>query len=222
MKINVLVVAGGSGSRMNSEVPKQFILLKNKPVLMHTIDNFFAFSKHINMVLVLPEKQLNVWTDLCKKFNYNKNIRLVQGGSERFMSVKNGLELIDNEGLVFIHDGVRPLVSHQTLMRCYETAMNKGNAIPVMPIVESLRELQAGGNRMADRKKFVSIQTPQVFLCSEIKEAYRQAYRPEFTDDASVLESMGKKIYLVDGNPENIKITRPIDLKFAEFLLSQI
>jgi 2-C-methyl-D-erythritol 4-phosphate cytidylyltransferase len=221
MKIHVLMVAGGSGTRMKSDVPKQFMLLNNKPVLMHTLENFLAYSKNINLVLILPEDQFYTWNKLCSIHRFIHPHQLVAGGTERFWSVKNGLDQISNEGIVFIHDGVRPLVSHQTLKRCFDRAMIDGNAIPVLPVVESLRELTGIGNQMADRTRFVSIQTPQVFRTSDIKEAYQQGFDPAFTDDASVLERTGKTIHLVEGNPENIKITHPFDLKITEMILQQ-
>lgn len=220
MKIHVLIVAGGSGSRMKSDVPKQFMLLNNKPVIMHTLEAFLTFSNNINLLVVLPPGQFDSWKTLCKQYGFDYPHQLVPGGAERFWSVKNGLDLLDDEGIVFIHDGVRPLVSQQTINRCYETTLQKGNAIPCMPVVESLREITADGNRMANRAKFVSIQTPQVFRTNEIKAAYRQAYQASFTDDASVLEHFGKQLHLVEGNRGNIKITHPLDLKIAEMILN--
>ncbi|MBN2805975.1 MAG: 2-C-methyl-D-erythritol 4-phosphate cytidylyltransferase [Prolixibacteraceae bacterium] len=219
MKIHVLIVAGGSGSRMKSDVPKQFMLLNNKPVLMHTIEKFSSFSPEVNLTLVLPETQFEVWKDLCQTYHFDVPHQLVAGGTERFWSVKNGLEVISDNGIVFIHDGVRPLVSHATIKICLETALVTGNAVPVMPVVESLRQIKFGHNRTVSRKHFVTIQTPQVFRTSDIKAAYQQAFDPAFTDDASVLERTGKEIHLVEGNPENIKITHPFDLKVAELML---
>jgi 2-C-methyl-D-erythritol 4-phosphate cytidylyltransferase len=213
-------MAGGSGRRMNAGIPKQFLLLGHIPVLMHTIHVFHAFDSNINIVLVLPENQIQIWNDLCKKHNFTIKHRITIGANTRFGSVSNGLKLIHDEGLLAIHDGVRPLVSHSTLKRCFELAEEKGNAIPVMPLVDSVRSINKKTSTAENRDKFVSVQTPQVFDVELIKEAYRQEYDPAFTDDASVLEKKGIAINLAEGNPENIKITRPVDLIVAKALLN--
>jgi len=221
MKNYALIVAGGSGSRMNSEIPKQFILLNNLPILMHSINRFTAFDHDIEIVVVLPKSQFPYWKQLCKTHNFTTPHLLIEGGETRFQSVKKGLAAIDDDGLVAIHDGVRPLVNRATINRCFETASKTGNAIPVMPVVESLRLVTPTDNKAVDRSQFVTIQTPQVFSISEIKAAYGQSFQPTFTDDATVLESTGKKIHLVEGNSENIKVTHPLDLKIAEVLIKQ-
>ncbi|MCF8362945.1 MAG: 2-C-methyl-D-erythritol 4-phosphate cytidylyltransferase [Prolixibacteraceae bacterium] len=219
MKQFALIVAGGNGSRMKSDVPKQFLLLDNLPVLMHTINRFYHFNPEIEILLVLPEAQFEMWGALCKKYRFNVKHQIIAGGENRFQSVKNGLAAISEEGIVFIHDGVRPLVSSETINRCLEVTLKKGNAVPVLTAVESLRILENGSNRIVDREKFVTIQTPQTFYVEEIKAAYAQGYDPLFTDDTSVLERSGKTINLVEGNRENIKITHPADLIVAEALL---
>jgi 2-C-methyl-D-erythritol 4-phosphate cytidylyltransferase len=219
MKKYALIVAGGSGSRMNAGIPKQFIVLGGKPLLMHTMQSFFDFDNTIEIIIVLPGDQTEIWKDLCSQHSFDIKHRICAGGEKRFDSVSNGLGEIKDNGIVFIHDGVRPFVSHETLTRCYETASKTGNAIPVYPVTESLRIMEFGKNIAVDRSKYYIVQTPQTFKVSLIKKAYNQEYSPLFTDDASVLESIGKSINLVDGNPENIKITYPHDLLFSEILL---
>ena len=214
-----LIVAGGSGSRMNATVPKQFLLLNDKPVLMHTIERFHEYDNAIEIIVVLPEAQFPLWENLCHEYKFSIRHQLVAGGSVRFESVKNGLSRIQGDGIVAIHDGVRPLVSFETIGRCFEVARLKGNAIPVMPVIESLRMIDGENSKAVDRSSFVTIQTPQVFSVSEIKAAYNQPFSEVFTDDASVLEAAGSAINLVEGNIENIKITHPADLIFAGMLI---
>lgn len=222
MKLYALIMAGGLGSRMNAEIPKQFLLLNNKPILMHTIERFANFGTAIEIVLVLPENQFGYWENLCEEYGFVVPHTLVAGGQIRFESVKNGLAALPDDGIVAIHDGVRPLVSRQTLARCFETANAKGNALPVVPVIESLRQIDNNTNTAADRSKFVTVQTPQVFKLREIKEAYQQPFNPLFTDDASVMERIGITIELVEGNIENVKITTPTDLCVAEVLLERV
>ncbi|MBN1927673.1 MAG: 2-C-methyl-D-erythritol 4-phosphate cytidylyltransferase [Prolixibacteraceae bacterium] len=222
MKKIALIVAGGSGSRMKASVPKQFLPLNGIPVLMHTVRRFFDFDLSFEIIIVLPENQFDHWKELCAKYRFSIKHRLAPGGENRFQSVQNGLNKIDGEeGIVFIHDGVRPLVSNETLQRCLKTTIEKGNALPVMPLVESVREMTNDGNKPADRSKLFSVQTPQVFRVKEIKAAYEPGYDPVFTDDTMVLERLGKKIYMVEGNRENIKITHQEDLTVAEALLKE-
>lgn len=220
MKKFALIVAGGSGSRMGNEIPKQFMEMAGKPVLMHTIEAFLAYDPEIEIVLVLPAHHFGLWEELCRRYRFNHIHRLGKGGQYRFDSVANGLKMIEGEGLVFIHDGVRPLVSRATLQRCCDLAAEKGNAIPAVKVVESIRWEEGNLNKPIDRNKVWLIQTPQTFRVSLIREAYRQEFREEFTDDASVMESLGYRIYLTEGNRENIKITWPVDLLWAETLLS--
>ena len=219
MKLYALIVAGGTGERMKSEIPKQFIEIAGKPILMHTINKFREFYNSIDIIVVLPENQLRFWSDLQKKYSFSVPHTLVKGGESRFYSVKNGLEFIDEPGLVAIHDGVRPFVSIETIKRCFEAAGKLGNAIPVISPSDSLRMVTENGNEPVDRTKIKLIQTPQVFRTDLIRNAYRQDYLPEFTDDAMVLERTGEKINLVEGNRENIKITNPEDLLIAGALL---
>ena len=218
MKRFALIVAGGSGNRMKSSVPKQFLLLANQPVLMHTIERFNQFDPETEIVVILPTDQFTYWKELCSKYNFTIQHQLVAGGNIRFESVKNGLNVISTEGIVAIHDGVRPLVSIETIDHCFRVAEIKGNAIPVMPVTESIRFIEGETSQPVDREKYVTIQTPQVFRVSLIKEAYSQPCSDSFTDDATVLQAMGHVINLVEGNPENIKITMPSDLKIVNAL----
>ncbi len=221
MKKLALIVAGGSGSRMNNTTPKQFMEINGRPILMHTFDAFFDFDRKLEFILVLPKNQIALWNSLCDKHQFKTDCKIAFGGETRFQSVKNGLDLITGDGIVFIHDGVRPLVSKQTLQNCYETTVEKGNALPVIPVSESVRVVDGAKNRPVDRSKYFLVQTPQTFQTSLIQKAYQQANSDTFTDDASVLESMGGIIHLVEGNRENIKITFPEDLIFAEVLLKK-
>ncbi len=219
MKKFVIIVAGGSGSRMGTEIPKQFLELAGKPVLMLTIQIFCDYDPDCELILVLPEKHWEFWSGLCLKHSFSIVHQVVSGGKTRFDSVRNGLKLIQDEGIVFIHDGVRPLVSSETLQRCFETAIKNGNAIPVLPVTESLRKSDGKQTISVDRSLYFNVQTPQTFRSEQILEAFRQNYDPAFTDDASVVEKAGYSIALVDGNPENIKITSPTDLIIAEAFL---
>jgi 2-C-methyl-D-erythritol 4-phosphate cytidylyltransferase len=219
MKKFALIVAGGSGSRMNNSVPKQFLEIAGRPVLMYTFDAFFKFDPNLEFILVLPKDQDSIWNSLCDKHDFQMVHKIAFGGETRFQSVKNGLDLITGDGIVFIHDGVRPMVSVQTLQNCFQSAVEKGNALPVIPISESVRMVEGLHNRAVDRSQYFLVQTPQTFQTGLIKVAYRQAKSNLFTDDATVLESLGETIYLVEGNRENIKITYPEDLIFADALL---
>jgi len=218
MKLYALIVAGGTGERMMSEIPKQFIEIAGKPILIHTIERFGQYDNLLEIIVVLPENQLRSWNDLQKKHKFDISHTIVKGGRTRFHSVKNGLEFIDEPGIVAIHDGVRPFVSFETIKRCFETAEKFGNAIPVISPSDSVRMITEMGNEAADRDRIKLVQTPQVFRTELIQKAYRQDYLPEFTDDAMVLEKTGEKINMVEGNRENIKITTPGDLIVARSL----
>ena len=219
MKKFALIVAGGSGSRMNNFIPKQFIEINGRPVLMHTFDAFFNFDPKLEFILVLPKDHITLWNLLCEKYKFKTDYKIAFGGETRFDSVKIGLDLIYEDGIVFIHDGVRPLVSSKTLQNCLETAADKGNALPVIPVAESVRFADDSGNQPVDRFKYFLVQTPQTFQTRLIRKAYQLAKTDLFTDDATVLESIGEKIHLVEGNRENIKITYPEDLVFAKSIL---
>jgi 2-C-methyl-D-erythritol 4-phosphate cytidylyltransferase len=219
MELYVVIVAGGSGKRMGAEIPKQFLELAGRPVLMHTIERFKSFNDAIEIITVLPENQLRHWLELQNKYSFTVPQTLVKGGSHRFFSVRNGLKFVNVPGLVAIHDGVRPFVSIDTIKRCFETAEKLGNAVPSISPTESLRQLTENGSQPINRLHVKQIQTPQVFNAELIKKAYLQEYKPEYTDDATVLENTGEKINLIDGNRENIKITNPEDLLISTVLL---
>lgn len=221
LKKYALIVAGGTGSRMNSSIAKQFIELSGKPILMRTIETFFKFDPNFAIILVLPKEQLYFWQILCEKHHFSIPHQVITGGDTRFHSVKNGLASITSEGIVAIHDGVRPLVGHSTISRCLDTAGKWGNAVPCLPVYESVRQVNDNESTPIDRSLLRVIQTPQVFSCTLIKAAFEQPYDDAFTDDASVLEKTGEKIQLVEGNRENIKITDPLDLLMAEAFLRQ-
>jgi 2-C-methyl-D-erythritol 4-phosphate cytidylyltransferase len=219
MKFYAVIVAGGSGKRMGAEIPKQYLELAGKPVLMHTLERFKAFDDSIEIITVLPENQLRFWAELQIKHSFSIQHTLVKGGKSRFFSVRNGLKFVDVPGLVAIHDGVRPFVSIETIKRCFETAEKLGNAIPVVTPTDTLRMVTEKGSKPINRLHVKQVQTPQVFNTELIKDAYSQDYLPEFTDDATVLEKRGVKINLVEGNRENIKITNPEDLLISNALL---
>ena len=216
-----LIVAGGSGNRMKNTVPKQFIPINNKPILMHTLEVFHRYDPDMEIILVLPKNQVKTWDEICRTNSFSVKHTIAFGGETRFHSVKNGLSKINNPGVVFIHDGVRPLVSPQTLSNCYQTASEKGNALPVVPATESIRFIDGTKSKAVDRAKHFLVQTPQTFSVDQIKKAYLQEFSEFFTDDASVLEKAGGHINTVEGNIENIKITFPHDLQIASLLLQE-
>jgi len=222
MKLYVLVVAGGTGKRMGAEIPKQYLELAGKPVLMHTLERFKAFDDSIEIITVLPENQIRFWADLQKKYSFTIPHTLVKGGKSRFFSVRNGLKFVEAPGIVAIHDGVRPFVSIETITKCFETAKKLGNAIPVISPIDTLRMVDENGSYPINRLHVKQVQTPQVFKAELIKKAYEQEYMPGFTDDATVLEKTGVKINLIEGNRENIKITNPEDLLISNALLPAI
>ncbi|UTW64208.1 2-C-methyl-D-erythritol 4-phosphate cytidylyltransferase [bacterium SCSIO 12741] len=218
----VVVVAGGSGSRMKSDQPKQFIAVAGRPILMHTLECFLNFDPATRLILVLPKDHHSTWKDLCAKHGFTHPVELVSGGATRYHSVQAGMALAQSEGVIAVHDGVRPMVSTATLKRCFETAWKEGNAIPALAVVETLRKLENdGSSTWVNRDAFRSIQTPQCFRYDIIQTAYQQEYNEEFTDDASVVERMGVSINLVEGNRENLKITTPEDLHWAEYWLQK-
>lgn len=218
MKKYAIIVAGGIGKRMGSEIPKQFLLLDGLPILMHTISQFYNYDKEISLIIVLPKEQINYWDNLCKEYNFNVKHNVIAGGETRYVSVKNGLAIVKGEGIIAIHDGVRPLVSYETIDRCFKIAGEKGNAVPFIKVKESLRKISNETNIAVNREKFALIQTPQVFCSNIILNAYKKEYQTEFTDDASLVEFTGEKINLVEGNEENIKITSQSDILIAEVL----
>jgi 2-C-methyl-D-erythritol 4-phosphate cytidylyltransferase len=205
---------------MNAGLPKQFIALRGTPLLMHTIAAFRAYDPAIELIVVLPPAQIDFWNALCREHNFQIAHTIIKGGDTRFDSVKNGLAAVREEGIIAVHDGVRPLVSRATLENCFATAEQRGTAIPVIPLVDSLRRVENGGSVAVDRSHYFAVQTPQVFQSAILKTAYEQTYKAQFTDDATVVESLGIEVTLVEGNRENIKITTPPDIRIAEVFLS--
>lgn len=207
---------------MGTDVPKQFIELAGLPVLMHTITAFRKAFQDIEILVVLPESEIKNWKLLCLKYNFIIPFEICSGGETRFHSVRNGLSLFEGDGLVGIHDGVRPLVSVDTIKRCYRDAAIYGNAIPVTEVVETVRIQDEDKSSIVDRSKLRLVQTPQVFRLQSLKEAFTQDPDESFTDDASVLESYGGIIHITEGNRENIKITHALDLVIGECLLKKL
>ena len=225
----IIIVAGGKGLRMGSDIPKQFLPIGGKPVLMRTLERFREYSAELQIILVLPEAQQAYWRELCKQYNFPLPLegtgggfyQLANGGQTRFHSVQNGLAKVpdDAQGVVGVHDGVRPFPSTEVIKNCYETARTKKAVIPVIPVVETVRHLEGEKSVTVPRGDYRLVQTPQTFDIQLLKAANRQPYNDGFTDDASVVESFGYEITLVEGNRENIKITTPYDLKIAEVLI---
>jgi len=213
-----LIVAGGKGLRMQTDIPKQFIEIQGKPILMHTLEAFHHYDASIQLIIVLPFVQIEFWKELCKKHSFNLSHLIVAGGETRYHSVRNALEIINGPGLVAVHDGVRPFVSVETITRCFEAAEKYGTAIPVVDSTDSIRQVTGHGSISVDRTKYKLVQTPQVFDIEILKRAYKQEFSPLFTDDASVVEAIGENIILVEGNRENIKITTAFDLELAATL----
>ena len=217
----IIIVAGGKGLRMGSDIPKQFLPIGGKPVLMRTLERFRAYSSALQIILVLPEAQQDYWRQLCEDYHFDVEHQIANGGQTRFHSVQNGLALVpdDAEGVVGVHDGVRPFPSIEVIRNCYETARTAKAVIPVIPVVETVRHLVGDKSVTVPRGDYRLVQTPQTFDIQLLKAANRQPYNDGFTDDASVVESYGHAITLVEGNRENIKITTPYDLKIAEVLI---
>lgn len=221
MKDYVIIVAAGSGSRMKAALPKQFLELNGKTILQHTIEKFHQYDPLLGIIVVLNAEYVQFWKDLIRTISFVVPHDIVHGGAERFYSVKNAVDFIREEnGIVGIHDAVRPLVSMRTIDACYNTARNKSNAVPVIRISDSIRMLNESGSAIADRNQYRIVQTPQCFEISLLRKAFDQQFEPSFTDDASVVESFGEKINLVEGNRENLKITTMEDLRMAEVLLA--
>jgi 2-C-methyl-D-erythritol 4-phosphate cytidylyltransferase len=221
MRKSMIIVAGGSGTRMGSEIPKQFIELNGKPILMHTLENLHAMDKTMQLILVLPASQFSVWNELKKKHGFSLELELAHGGKTRFLSVKNGLEKVVGSDMVGVHDGVRPFPSKAMVDACFSAAGSSGAAIPTVPIVQSLRKLNQGISEAVDRNTYCAVQTPQCFQTWVLKKAFDSALHTDYSDDATVAEANGQPIQLIDGNSENIKITTPIDLELAQLIIAR-
>ena len=220
MRKQVIIVAGGKGLRMGADIPKQFLLLNGKPILMHTIEAFYKYDPQIDIIVVLPEDQHAYWKHLCETCKFEINHRIVSGGETRFDSVKSGLKFVKQHSMVAVHDGVRALVTRDIIERTFDVAERCKMACPVIPITDSLRKTMRTGSRGVPRDSYCLVQTPQVFLSKILLSAYEQSYLDEFTDDLSVVSTrQGSRIALVEGSPENIKITTPLDLAIAETII---
>jgi 2-C-methyl-D-erythritol 4-phosphate cytidylyltransferase len=220
MKKYAIVVAGGSGTRMGTSLPKQFMLLRDKPVLYYTLKVFLEAYDDLEIVLVLPVDYTDMGQEIIDAFFDKERIRITAGGDTRFQSVKNGLSLIDEESIIFVHDGVRCLVTKEMIQRCYLQAVETGTAIPVVPSKDSIRLITEEGNEALDRNKVMLVQTPQTFHSKILLSAFQIDYKDKFTDEATVVEAYGMKVSLVEGEENNIKITRPVDLLIAESILN--
>lgn len=222
MKYFAVIVAGGSGMRMNAALPKQFLILNGKPIMMHTILAFQAAPQQPEIIVVINQAYFDIWKNLCEEYNFNIPHTLVPGGNTRFDSVKNALALINEKAIVAIHDAVRPLISPAIIAKAYQQALNLGNAVVAMPSKDSVRvQNENGVSKNLNRNDVYLVQTPQTFPSEILKIAYEQEYQESFTDDASVVEMSGENIHLVTGNPENFKITFPVDLLLAELILQE-
>ena len=219
MKYYAIIVGGGSGKRMQNAVAKQFLLLKNQPIMMHTICAFHYSAYKPEIIVVLPTDLHSYWEELCIQYNFRIPHEVVRGGEQRFHSVRNGLMAIKGEGIVAIHDAVRPLVSDQLIDTCFEKAVLHGNAVCCIPPSDSVRKIKGDGSKIVNRNKLVLIQTPQTFQIEQLRKGYQQSYKEKFTDDASVVEKAGFEINLVEGERNNFKITYPEDLEMANLLM---
>ncbi|MEO6330360.1 MAG: 2-C-methyl-D-erythritol 4-phosphate cytidylyltransferase, partial [Ginsengibacter sp.] len=212
MKKYALIVAGGTGTRMKSSIPKQFLLLKNKPVLFYTLDTFLKAYDDLQIILVLPEAHIAKGQEIIDGYFDDSRIQLINGGRTRFHSVQNGLSQINEESIIFVHDGVRCLITADLIHRCYEAAVKFGTAIPAITSKDSVRIITGDTNEALDRSVIKLVQTPQTFHSKILLEAYKIDYKDKFTDEASVVEAFGLKVHLVEGEENNIKITDPVDL----------
>lgn len=219
MKKYAVIVAGGSGTRMGSSLPKQFLLLKEKPVLYYSIKAFLDAYMDLQVILVLPVEYTDMGQEIIDAYFDKERIRITAGGETRFQSVKNGLQLVEEESIVFVHDGVRCLLSRELIQRCYAMAVQTGSAIPAIPSKDSVRVLNEDGNDAIDRNTVMLVQTPQVFHSKILLPAFQIDYKDKFTDEATVVEAYGLKVSLVEGEENNFKITRPVDLLVAENLI---
>lgn len=219
MKRYVVIVAGGQGVRMGADRPKQFLEIGGKPILRHTIERFLAFDPSFEVIVVLPSAQKEWWRDYCRQSGFLERYSIVSGGITRFHSVQNALRYVGNEGLVAVHDGVRPLVSRPLLERIFAAAEEAPAVIPAVPVVESVRKVEEEASVPVSRDGLVLVQTPQVFAAEVLRKAYDQPFSPSFTDDASVVEASGVRVHVVPGDRMNLKITTPEDLQYAESLV---
>jgi 2-C-methyl-D-erythritol 4-phosphate cytidylyltransferase len=222
MKKYAVIVAGGSGTRMGGNLPKQFLILKDKPVLYYSIQTFLSAYNDLEVILVLPEAHMGTGQEILDAYFDNERIHITEGGDTRFQSVKNGLQLVTGEAIVFVHDAVRCLVSRELIHRCYQSAIETGSAVPAIPSKDSVRLITEEGNDAIDRNKVMLIQTPQTFHSRILIPAYQIDYKDRFTDEATVVEAFGLKISLVEGEESNIKITKPVDMLLADKMIEEL
>ena len=221
MKKTAIIVAGGTGQRMGTALPKQFLAIEGKSILLHTIGQFVTAFADINFIIVLPADYIQDGKELITTSGLSQSFQFVAGGDTRFQSVKNGLAQADPASIVFVHDAVRCLLTPDLIQRCYQQAVEKGSAIPAVSSTDTIRILEGTQHHVVDRANVMMIQTPQTFNAALLMKAFDQAYQPSFTDEANVLEASGKEVYLIEGEYENIKITRPLDLAIAEYILAK-
>lgn len=221
MKKTAIIVAGGTGQRMGTTLPKQFLAIEGKSILLHTIGQFVSAFDDINFIIVLPADYIQEGQALITSSGLSQSFQYVAGGDTRFQSVKNGLAQADPASIVFVHDAVRCLLTPDLIQRCYQQAVEKGSAIPAVSSTDTIRIKEGTKHHVVDRTNVMMIQTPQTFNAALLKKAFDQAYQPSFTDEANVLEASGKEVYLIEGEYENIKITRPLDLAIAEYILAK-
>ncbi len=221
MKKTAIIVAGGTGQRMGTALPKQFLAIEGKSILLHTIGQFVTAYADINFIIVLPADYIQDGKALITSSGLSQSFQFVAGGDTRFQSVKNGLAQADPASIVFVHDAVRCLLTPDLIQRCYQQAVEKGSAIPAVSSTDTIRILEGTQHHVVDRANVMMIQTPQTFNAALLMKAFEQAYQPSFTDEANVLEASGKEVYLIEGEYENIKITRPLDLAIAEYILAK-
>jgi 2-C-methyl-D-erythritol 4-phosphate cytidylyltransferase len=221
MKKTAIIVAGGTGQRMGTALPKQFLAIEGKSILLHTVDQFVSAFSDINFVIVLPVDYIHEGENLIAASGLSQSFQFVAGGDTRFQSVKNGLAQADPASIVFVHDAVRCLLTPDLIQRSYQQAVEKGSAIPAVSSTDTVRIIEGTKHHVVDRANVMMIQTPQTFNAAILKKAFEQAYQPSFTDEANVLEASGNEVYLIEGEHENIKITRPLDLAIAEYILAK-
>lgn len=221
MKKYAVIVAGGSGQRMGTQVPKQFLLLHGKPVLWYTVDVFLRAYEDLDIILVVPEEHMETTRTMINAIGAPHRIRMVAGGATRWHSVYNGLQTIREDAVIFVHDGVRPLLSTELVHNCYEQALLVGSAVPVVDSKDSVRVMTGGDSTAIERSRVKLVQTPQTFLSSVLLPAFAKEYKESFTDEASVVEAYGGKVFLLNGEAENIKITTPLDLLFAGKIIEE-
>lgn len=219
MDRSTILVAGGSGRRLGGPVPKQFQTVKGRPLLMWTIEAFHRFDAEMPLIVVLPQEHFDIWKALCLGHGFLVPHEVVAGGEQRWHSVKAGLAKVQGDGLVAVHDGVRPLVSPALIARCFEAAHQQAAAVPVVPVVPSIRETTADGSRALDRSRLLAVQTPQCFHTDLLRKAFEQPYDPTFTDEATLVERLGVRVALVEGEDNNIKVTTPMDMRMVELVL---